>query len=142
MAMTMHVDVVSAEEEIFSGPATMLFAPGVMGDLGILPRHAPLLTRIKPGEVRIQTPESEEEQIIYVSGGMLEIQPQAVTVLADTAIRAHDIDEAAAIEAKERAEKLLEDQKDDVDYASASAELAEAMAQLQAIARLKKKIGR
>jgi F-type H+-transporting ATPase subunit epsilon len=142
MAMTMHVDVVSAEEEIFSGPATMLFAPGVMGDLGIMPRHAPLLTRIKPGEVRIQSPESDEEQVIYVSGGMLEIQPTAVTVLADTATRAHDIDEAAAIEAKERAEKLLEDQKDDVDYATASAELAEAMAQLQAVARLKKKLGR
>lgn len=142
MAMTMHVDVVSAEEEIFSGPATMLFAPGVMGDLGIMPRHAPLLTRIKPGEVRIQTPESEEEQIIYVSGGMLEIQPGTVTVLADTATRAHDIDEAAALEAKERAEKMLEDQKDDIDYAAASAELAEAMAQLQAVQRLKKKIGR
>lgn len=142
MAMTMHVDVVSAEEEIFSGPATMLFAPGVMGDLGIMPRHAPLLTRIKPGEVRIQTAESEEEHIIYVSGGMLEIQPGAVTVLADTATRAHDIDEAAALEAKERAEKMLEDQKDDIDYAAASAELAEAMAQLQAVQRLKKKIGR
>jgi F-type H+-transporting ATPase subunit epsilon len=142
MAMTMHVDVVSAEEEIFSGPATMLFAPGVMGDLGIFPRHAPLLTRIKPGEVRIQTPDSEEEQVIYVSGGMLEIQPAAVTILADTATRAHDLDEAAAIEAKERAEKMLKDQKDDVDYAAATAELAEAMAQIQAIQRLKKKIGR
>jgi F-type H+-transporting ATPase subunit epsilon len=142
MAMTMHVDVVSAEEEIFSGPATMLFAPGVMGDLGIFPRHAPLLTRIKPGEVRIQTADSDEEQVIYVSGGMLEIQPAAVTILADTATRAHDLDEAAAIEAKERAEKLLKDQKDDVDYAAATAELAEAMAQIQAIQRLKKKIGR
>ena len=142
MAMTMHVDVVSAEEEIFSGPATMLFAPGVMGDLGIMPRHAPLLTRIKPGEVRIQTPDSDEEQIIYVSGGMLEIQPAAVTVLADTAMRAHDIDEAAALEAKDRAEKMLDDQKDDIDYAAASAELAEAMAQLQAVQRLKKKLGR
>jgi len=142
MAMTMHVDVVSAEEEIFSGPATMLFAPGAMGDLGILPRHAPLLTRIKPGEVRIQVPNSEEEQVIYVSGGMLEIQPAAVTILADTATRAADIDEAAAIEAKERAEKILKDQKDDVDYAAASAELAEAMAQIQAVHRLKKKIGR
>jgi len=142
MAMTMHVDVVSAEEEIFSGPATMLFAPGVMGDLGILPRHAPLMTRIKPGEVRVQTPDSEEELVFFVSGGMLEIQPKAVTILADTAIRAHDIDEAAALEAKERAEKLLADMKDDVDYASASAELAEAMAQLQAISRLKKKVGR
>lgn len=142
MAMTMHVDVVSAEEAIFSGPATMLFAPGVMGDLGILPRHAPLLTRIKPGEVRIQTPDSEEELVIYVSGGMLEIQPSAVTVLADTAMRAHDIDEAAALSAKERAEKMLEDRKDDIDYAAASAELAEAMAQLQAVQRLKKKLGR
>ena len=140
--MTMHVDVVSAEEEIFSGPATMLFAPGVMGDLGIMPRHAPLLTRIKPGEVRIQTAESEEEMVFYVSGGMLEIQPSAVTVLADTALRAKDIDEAAALAAKERAEKMLADQKDDVDYAAASAELAEAMAQLQAVQRLKKKLGR
>ena len=142
MAMTMHVDVVSAEEEIFSGPATMLFAPGVMGDLGIYPRHAPLLTRIKPGEVRIQTADSDEEQVIYVSGGMLEIQPAAVTILADTATRAQDIDEAAAIEAKKRAEKMLKDQKDDVDYAAATAELAEAMAQIQAIQRMKKKIGR
>jgi F-type H+-transporting ATPase subunit epsilon len=138
----MHVDVVSAEEEIFSGPATMLFAPGAMGDLGIMPRHAPLLTRIKPGEVRVVTEQGADELILYVSGGMLEVQPEAVTILADTAQRASDIDEAAALEAKERAEKLLSDQKDDVDYAAASAELAEAMAQLQAIQRLKKKIGR
>lgn len=142
MAMTMHVDVVSAEEEIFSGAATMLFAPGMMGDLGILPRHAPLLTRIKPGEVRVVTEQGDEEEVFFVSGGMLEIQPEAVTILADTAIRAHDIDEAAAMEAKERAEKLLSDQKSEVDYAAASAELAEAMAQLQAVQRLKKKIGR
>ncbi|HHI94086.1 MAG TPA: F0F1 ATP synthase subunit epsilon [Gammaproteobacteria bacterium] len=142
MAMTMHVDVVSAEEEIFAGPATMLFAPGAMGDLGIMPRHAPLLTRIKPGEVRIVTEQGEEEIVLYVSGGMLEIQPEAVTILADTAQRADDIDEAAALEAKERAEKLLADQKDDIDYAAASAELAEAMAQLQAISRLRKKVGR
>lgn len=141
MAMTMHVDVVSAEAEIFSGPANMLFAPGVMGELGILPRHAPLLTRIKPGEVRIITPDNEE-QFFYVSGGMLEIQPQAVTVLADTALRAKDLDEAAALEAKERAEKILADNKGEVDYAAAEAELAEAMAQLQAIQRLKKKLGR
>jgi len=140
--MTMHVDVVSAEEEIFSGPATMLFAPGAMGDLGIMPRHAPLLTRIKPGEVRIITEQGDEEIVLYVSGGMLEIQPEAVTILADTAQRASDIDEAAALEAKERAEKLLADQKDDIDYAAASAELAEAMAQLQAISRLRKKVGR
>ncbi|NOX76139.1 MAG: F0F1 ATP synthase subunit epsilon [Gammaproteobacteria bacterium] len=142
MAMTMHVDVVSAEAEIFSGPATMLFAPGVMGDLGIMPRHAPLLTRIKPGEVRIITEQGAEEIVLFVSGGMLEIQPEAVTILADTAQRADDIDEAAALEAKDRAEKLLADQKDDIDYAAASAELAEAMAQLQAIQRLKKKVGR
>lgn len=141
MAMTMHVDVVSAEEEIFSGPATMLFAPGVMGDLGIYPRHAPLLTRIKPGEVRIVTEQGDDEVVLFVSGGMLEIQPEAVTILADTAQRAHDIDEAAAIEAKERAEKLLADQNDDIDYAAATAELAEAMARLQAISRLRKKVG-
>ena len=142
MAMTMHVDVVSAEEEIFSGPATMLFAPGAMGDLGIYPRHAPLLTSIKPGEVRIVTEQGADEIVLYVSGGMLEIQPGAITILADTAQRASDIDEAAALAAKERAEKLLGDQKDDVDYAAASAELAEAMAQLQAVQRLKKKLGR
>ncbi|MCF6336845.1 MAG: F0F1 ATP synthase subunit epsilon [Gammaproteobacteria bacterium] len=142
MAMTMHVDVVSAEEEIFSGPATMLFAPGAMGDLGIMPRHAPLMTRIKPGEVRIITEQGDDEIVLYVSGGMLEIQPEAVTILADTAQRAGDIDEAAALEAKERAEKLLADQKGEIDYAAASAELAEAMAQLQAISRLRKKVGR
>lgn len=140
--MTMHVDVVSAEEEIFSGPATMLYAPGAMGDLGIMPRHAPLLTNIKPGEVRIITEQGAEEIVLYVSGGMLEIQPEAVTILADTAQRASDIDEAAALEAKERAEKLLSDQKDDIDYAAATAELAEAMAQLHAIQRLRKKVGR
>lgn len=141
MAMTMHVDVVSAEEAIFSGPAKMLFAPGVMGDLGIMPRHAPLLTRIKPGEVRVLTPD-DEEQFYYVSGGMLEIQPEAVTILADTAIRAKDIDEAAALEAKERAEKALADRSGEIDYATTEAELAEALAQLQAIQRLKKKLGR
>lgn len=141
MAMTMHVDVVSAEEAIFSGPAKMLFAPGVMGDLGIMPRHAPLLTRIKPGEVRVLTPD-DEEQFYYVSGGMLEIQPEAVTILADTAIRAKDIDEAAALEAKERAEKALADRSGEIDYATTEAELAEALAQLQAIQRLRKKLGR
>ncbi len=141
MAMTMHVDVVSAEEEIFSGLAEMLFAPGVMGDLGIMPRHAPLLTRIKPGEVRIVTADGEE-QFYYVSGGMLEIQPEAVTVLADTALRAKDIDEAAALEARDRAEKALAERSSEIDYATTEAELAEALAQLQAVQRLKKKIGR
>ena len=142
MAMTMHVDVVSAEEEIFSGPATMLFAPGTMGDLGIMPRHAPLLTRIKPGEVRVVTEQGKEELVLYVSGGMLEIQPEAVTILADTITRADDIDEAAAKEAKKRAEKALADQKGEVDYAAAEAELAEAIAQLKAVSHLKKKLGR
>lgn len=141
MAMTMHVDIVSAEDEIFSGQATMLFAPAIMGEVGVMPRHAPLLTKIKPGEVRVITP-SDEELTYYVSGGMLEILPQGVTVLADTALRADDIDEAAALEAKERAEKQLADQKDDIDYARAEAELAEAIAQIQTIKRIKKKLGR
>ena len=141
MAMTMHVDIVSAEEEIFSGQATMLFAPAVMGEVGVMPRHAPLLTKIKPGEVRVITPK-DEELTYFVSGGMLEILPQGVTVLADTALRADDLDEAAAIAAKEKAEKQLADRKDDIDYASAEAELAEALAQIQTIKRIKKKLGR
>ena len=141
MAMTMHVDIVSAEDEIFSGQATMLFAPAVMGEVGVMPRHAPLLTKIKPGEVRVITPD-EQELMYYVSGSMLEILPSGVTVLADTALRADDIDEAAALEAKERAEKQLADRKDDIDYATAEAELAEAIAQIQTIKRIKKKLGR
>ena len=141
MAMTVHVDIVSAEAEIFSGLAEMVVAPALQGEVGILPRHAPLLTRIKPGEVRIVTEQGADELVLYVSGGMLEVQPEAVTILADTAQRASDIDEAAALAAKERAEKLLADQKDDVDYAAATEELAEAMAQLQAVQRLRKKLG-
>ena len=141
MAMTMHVDIVSAEAEIYSGPATMLFAPAVMGDVGILPRHAPLLTKIKPGEVRVVT-SGDNEQIYFVSGGMLEIQPSGVTILADTALRAESIDEAAALAAKERAEKVIADRKGEVDYATAEAELAEAIAKLQMIKRIKKKLGR
>jgi F-type H+-transporting ATPase subunit epsilon len=141
MAITMHVDIVSAEEEIFSGKASMLFAPAVMGDVGILPRHAPLLTQLRPGEVRVQTPDGNED-FFYVSGGMLEVQPYTVTVLADTAVRAKDIDEAAAQNAKQRAEQALKDRKSDIDYAKAQAELAEAAAQLQAIQRLRKKAGR
>jgi F-type H+-transporting ATPase subunit epsilon len=129
--MTLHVDIVSAEDEIFSGTATMVFAPAVMGEVGIAPRHTPLLTRLKPGEVRVQT-QGGEEQSFFVSGGMLEIQPHVVTILADTAIRAHDLDEAQALEAKERAEKMLADKSADVDYAKAQAELAESMAQLSA----------
>ncbi|MBK9131929.1 MAG: F0F1 ATP synthase subunit epsilon [Gammaproteobacteria bacterium] len=140
MAMTMHVDIVSAEEEIFSGPAEMVFAPAVMGELGILPRHAPLLTQLKPGEVRLRT--GEGEQFFYVSGGMLEIQPHVVTVLADTALRAKDLDEAAALQAKERAEQALRDKTSEFEYARAQSELAEAIAQLQAIKKLRDKAGR
>ncbi|MBK8164119.1 MAG: F0F1 ATP synthase subunit epsilon [Gammaproteobacteria bacterium] len=141
MAMTMHVDIVSAEEEIFSGPAEMVFAPAVMGEVGILPRHAPLLTQLKPGEVRIRTG-GGEEQFFYVSGGMLEIQPHVVTVLADTALRAKDLDEAAALQAKERAEQALRDKSSEFEYARAQSELAEAVAQLQAIKKLRDKAGR
>jgi F-type H+-transporting ATPase subunit epsilon len=134
MAMTMHVDIVSAEEEIFSGPAEMVFAPAVMGEVGILPRHAPLLTQLKPGEVRLRA--GGEEQSFYVSGGMLEIQPHIVTVLADTALR------AAALQAKERAEQALRDKTSEFEYARAQSELAEAVAQLQAIKKLRDKAGR
>ena len=141
MAMTMHVDIVSAEAEIFSGPAVMVFAPAVMGEVGVMPRHTPLLTKLKPGEVRVVKPDNEEEYF-YVSGGMLEILPQGVTVLSDTALRATDIDEAAAIKAKERAEKEMADNKDDVDYARAEAELAEAIAKIQTIKNIKKKLGK
>jgi F-type H+-transporting ATPase subunit epsilon len=136
--MTLHVDIVSAESEIFSGTVTMVFAPAEMGEVGIAPRHAPMLTKLKPGEVRVQTQEGEE-QSFFVSGGLLEVQPHVVTVLADTAIRAHDLDEAAALEAKERAEQLLSDKQADIDYARAQAELAESMAQLAAIRKLREK---
>ncbi len=138
MAMTIHVDIVSAEAEIFSGTANMVFAPAEMGEVGIAPRHTPLLTRLKPGEVRVQM-EGQEEQYFYVSGGMLEIQPHVVTVLADTALRARDIDEAAALKVMERAEKAMVDKASDFDYAKAQSELAEASAQLHAIQRMRKK---
>jgi F-type H+-transporting ATPase subunit epsilon len=140
MAMVMQVDIVSAEEEIYSGSAEMVFAPGVMGELGILPRHAPLLTQLRPGEVRIKTP-GGEELFYYVSGGLLEIQPHVVTVLADTALRAKDLDEAAALQAKERAEQTLRDKVSEFEYAKAQAELAEAVAQLRAIQKLRDKSG-
>lgn len=139
--MTIHVDIVSAEAEIFSGPAEMVFAPAEMGELGILPRHAPLLTKLRAGEVRLKIPDGGEE-FFYVSGGMLEVQPHTVTVLSDTALRAHDIDEAAALEAKQRAEQRLKDRKGDIDYARAEAELAEAVAQIRAVQSLRKKLGR
>ncbi len=141
MAMTIHVDIVSAEAEIFSGPATMVHASGEMGDLGILPRHTPLLTKLKPGEVRVELQDGGEE-FYYVSGGMLEIQPHCITVLADTVQRAKDLDEAAAKEAKERAEQALKDKAGEIDLAGAERELAQAVAQIQAIQKLRKKVGR
>jgi len=136
--MTLHVDIVSAEAEIFSGTATMVFAPAEMGEVGVAPRHAPLVTRLKPGEVRVQTQEGEELSF-FISGGMLEVQPHVVTVLADTAIRADDLDEAQAQEAKARAEKMLSDKTADIDYAKAQAELAQSIAQLAAIKKLRER---
>lgn len=133
MALTVHVDIVSAEREIFSGLAEIVVAPLVEGEIGILPRHTPLLARLKPGEIRVKTP--TEELSFYVSGGMLEVQPHLVTVLADTAARARDLDEAAALKAKERAEEALMSRQADIDYAHAQAELAQAVAQLRTIRR-------
>ncbi|HYR05349.1 MAG TPA: F0F1 ATP synthase subunit epsilon [Gallionella sp.] len=138
MAMTVHVDVVSAEEQIFSGLAEFVVVPGEMGELGIYPRHTALLTRIKPGAVRIKRPDQEQEELVYVSGGMLEVQPSVVTVLADTAIRGGDLDEARALEAKQAAEEAMKNRTSDIDYAQAQAELAEAIAQLRAIQQLRK----
>ncbi|MBX3693871.1 MAG: F0F1 ATP synthase subunit epsilon [Steroidobacteraceae bacterium] len=133
----MDVDVVSAEGEIFSGPALMVFVPASEGDIGIAPRHAPLLTLLKAGEVRIQTPDGGEH-LIFVGGGVLEIQPRKVTVLADTALRARDIDEAAALAAKQRAEEALKDKVDKISQAEALAELTRAAAQLKLIEKLRK----
>jgi F-type H+-transporting ATPase subunit epsilon len=138
MASLIQVDIVSAEEEIWSGEGTMVFAPAEMGEVGIAPQHTPLLTRLKPGEVRVQL-ENGEEQFFYISGGMLEVQPHTVTVLSDTAIRAHDLDEAAALEAKQRAEQAMRDQTTDMEFARAKAELAQAAAQLRAIQKLRSK---
>ena len=139
MAMTVHVDVVSAEESIFSGLAEMVVVPGEMGELGIYPRHAPLLTRIKPGSVRLKLPNQSEDTLIYVSGGILEVQPNVVTILADTAIRGANLDEARALESKRAAEEAMKNRTSDIDYAHAQAELAEAVAQLQAIQKLRKR---
>jgi len=138
MANTIHIDIVSAEGQIFSGEASMVFVPGSQGELGIAPRHAPLLTTLAAGEVRVQT-EGQEEQSFYVGGGALEIQPHLVTVLADTAARARDLDEAAALAARQRAEDAVRERKDKVEIAEAQAELLRAMAQLRAIERLRKK---
>ena len=136
MAMTIHLDIVSAEKEIYSGPATMVFAPGEMGELGIAPRHTPLLTRLKAGEVRVRDQKDDEESY-FISGGILEIQPHVVTVLADTAVRADDLDEAAALAAKQRAEEAIADQKSEMDYAKAKAELAEAAAMVETIKKVR-----
>ena len=136
MSMTIHVDIVSAEKEIFSGPATMVFAPGEMGELGIAPRHTPLLTRLKPGEVRVRD-QHENDASYFISGGVLEVQPHVVTILADTAVRAEDLDEAAAIEAKQRAEGAIADRKSDMDFARAKAELAEAAAMVETIKKIR-----
>jgi len=139
MAMTIQVDVVSAEELIFSGLAELVIVPGESGELGIYPRHTPLLTRIKPGSVRLKLPNQAEDTLIYVSGGMLEVQPNVVTILADTAIRGGDLDEARALEAKRAAEETMKNRTSDIDYAAAQAELAEAIAQLHAIQKLRHK---
>ena len=135
--MTIHCDIVSAEQEIFSGRVKLLTATGSLGELGILPGHAPLLTGIRPGPVKL-TLENDEEEVFFASGGFLEVQPGVVTVLADTAVRAEDIDEAAAIEAREAAERELHDAAADFDFSLASARLAEATAQQRTLAELRK----
>jgi F-type H+-transporting ATPase subunit epsilon len=137
MANTIQVDVVSAEELIFSGPAEFVVLPGVVGELGILPGHTPLLTQIKPGAVRMKLPGTAEEEFVFVQGGFLEVQPQHVTVLADTAIRAKDLDEVAALEAKKAAEEAMQNKTSGEEIAQAEAELAGALAQLEAIRKLK-----
>jgi len=139
MAIRVHVDVVSAEESIFSGETEFAVFPGESGELGIYPNHAPLLTRIKPGTVRLKVPDQEDYVLVYVSGGMLEVQPDMITVLSDTAIRAADIDEAKALEAKRSAEEALRNRSAEMDYAVAEAELAEAIAQLQTLDKLRRR---
>ena len=139
MANTIHVDVVSAEELIFSGEAEFVALPGESGELGIYPKHTPLITRIKPGAVRIKVAGSDVEEFVFVAGGILEVQPNGVTVLADTAIRGHDLDEAKALAAKKLAEESMVNKESKIDYATAQAELATAIAQLAAIAKLRQK---
>ncbi|HEX2530432.1 MAG TPA: F0F1 ATP synthase subunit epsilon [Burkholderiaceae bacterium] len=139
MANTIHVDVVSAEEQIFAGEAEFVALPGEAGELGIYPKHTPLITRIKPGAVRIKVPGQTEDEFVFVAGGILEVQPNAITVLADTAIRGHDLDEAKAMEAKKQAEEALSNKESKIDYAKAQAELAAAIAQLAAIQKLRQK---
>lgn len=139
MPMTIQVDIVSAEAQIYSGDAEFIVATGIEGELGIYPGHAPLLTALRPGQVRVVN-SANEEQVFYVSGGILEVQPHMVSILADTVTRAADIDEAAALEAKERAEQILQNREAAFDYARASTELAQAIAQLQAIQKLRKQL--
>ncbi len=139
MVMTIHVDIVSAEEAVFSGVAEFVVVPAEMGELGIYPRHTPLLTHIKPGSVRLKLPDRADEEVIYVSGGLLEVQPSVITVLSDTAIRGRDLDEAKAQEAKKKAEEAMKDRSSAMDYAKAESQLAQAMAQLHAIDNLRKR---
>jgi F-type H+-transporting ATPase subunit epsilon len=136
---TIHVDVVSAQKSIFSGEAKFVALPGESGELGILPRHAPLITRIKPGAVRIERADNGEEEFVFVAGGILEVQPGTVTVLADTAIRGHDLDEAKALEARALAEEAMKNAKSDIDFAVAQSEFATMAAQIAAISRFRKK---
>ncbi len=141
MSKTIRCDIVSAHEEIYSGDAAMIFATGTVGELGISPRHAPLITQLKPGPVRVLQPDGEE-LFFFVGGGILEVQPHIVTVLADTAVRADDLDEAAAVRAKEEAERELQDRTGEMEVAEAQAKLADAIAQLQALERLRKRLKR
>ncbi len=138
MASTIQVDIVSAEEQIFTGEAYMVYAPAIQGEIGVAPRHTPLISPLKPGEVRLDMGDGNEE-FFFISGGIIEVQPHLVTVLSDTAIRAHDLNEAAALEAQKRAEEALADQQSDLDVAKAKAELAAAAAQIAAIRKIKKK---
>ena len=139
MPITVHCDVVSAEEQIFSGIVEFGVFPGEAGELGVYPRHTPLLTRIKPGTIRLKVPAQADYELVYVSGGMLEVQPNMITVLADTAIRAHDLDEAKAMEAKKLAEEAMKNAKSDIDFAKAQGEFATMAAQIAAISKLRKK---
>jgi F-type H+-transporting ATPase subunit epsilon len=138
MAATLHVDVVSVEENIFSGEASFVALPGEVGELGIYPRHTPLITRIKPGAVRIQRADNGQEEFVFVAGGILEVQPNAVTVLADTAIRGKDLDEAKASEAKKSAEEAMRNAKSDIDFAKAQSEFATMAAQIAALRKYRK----
>ena len=138
MSMTLHVDIVSLEKQIYSGRAIAVFATGTLGEMGIFPGHAPLLSSLKPGQIRVQTG-IEQEEVYYVDGGIVEVQPHTVSILADTVIRASDLDEAKALAAKENAEKILAGKRSDFEYTRAAAELAEAVAQLRAIQKLRKK---